>query len=139
MERYIQNPALEKKKSSEFEHIFCTIYYVKYWYNFLKVYIPDTTTTKQTTATTKTTPTEQLTTITKTTEKTTPRTTTNTLIPMNKISTSREIQTLTSGLLASKPEQPRAHTTYPFTKATDAYVPKEKGKLKQIGKYVRYI
>nr|XP_034339163.1 protein SpAN-like [Crassostrea gigas] len=85
-----------------------------------RVYIPDTT-TKPTTATT----TDQLTTKTRTTKKTTPRTT-NTLIPINKISTSTEIQTLTSGLLTSKPEQPRAQTTYPFTNDTGAYVAKEK-------------
>lgn len=128
MEKYIIFSALERKKGSEFEHICCTIYFVKYWYNFLKVYIPDTT-TKPTTATT----TDQLTTTTRTTKTTTPRTT-NTLNQINRISTSTEIQTLTLGLLTSKPEQPRAHTTYPFTKDTDAYVAKEKGKLKRIGK-----
>lgn len=74
-----------------------------------------------------------MTTTTRTTKTTTPRTT-NTLNQINRISTSTEIQTLTLGLLTSKPEQPRAHTTYPFTKDTDAYVAEEKGKLKRIGK-----
>lgn len=41
---------------------------------------------------------------------------------------------MTSGLLTSKPEQPRTQTTYPFTNDTGAYVAKEKGKLKRIGK-----
>lgn len=45
---------------------------------------------------------------------------------------------MTSALLTPEPEQPRANTNNPFTKDTESYVAKEKGKLKRMEKLLMF-